>query len=289
MRRRLKALFLRAKIVSAHYIVNNQKEADNVQLNKRQYNSKIQIYYEGGNLNYDLAKEIIRYVWLNQQGGKGKFELIQDTKADVYKLEYHHRIYYVKSYKFRSAGKILKNLFRPVEAVRYFETALKLLQFDIATAKPVLALTCQKNFFLVDSIFVLEEVPGADLSTYLDQFSNEEARQLIIKKLAVIWGKLINHKFLHLDPRLVNFIICNKTDDIHIRLIDIDSIAVLPFLPFKMILVKNLTRLNRRLLSEFSTIEINLFFEEFIKNCQKEVEIGILQEIYQRPSSHHKV
>jgi len=226
---------------------------------------------------------------MKQKANKGNFKLVQDTKANVYKLEFDHCTYYVKSYKFRAIGKFLKNLFRPAEAVRYYKTALKLMQLDIEVAKPVLALTCRKALFLVDSILVLEEVSGADLSTYLNQVTTKKAREIIIKKLAVIWSKLIHHKFLHLDPRLVNFIIYDKADEVHIKLIDIDSVMRLSLLPFKMILVKNLTRLNRRLLNEFTAFEIDLFFEEFIKNCQKEMKVSLLQEIYQRPSSHHRI
>lgn len=250
-------------------------------LNEKKYNAKIKIYYKDNDLNDELTQEILNYVWLNEdiQQSNDKFELIQDTKANVYKLKFNNRIYYVKSYRFRNLSKIVKNLFRPVEAVRYFETAMKLMHADIAIAKPVLALTFRKNLFLVDSIFVLEEAPGADLSTYLSKFATKEARKEIVKKVALIWSKLVKNKFLHLDPRLVNFIVYDGLTDLHIDLIDLDSISVLPFLPFNILLRKNLIRLKNRLLKDFSTTEINLFFAEFIKNGDTKLTINMLQKI----------
>ncbi len=90
---------------------------------------------------------------------KGNFDLIKHDRCNVYKLKYNDCIYYLKSYMHRKLTKILKNFFRPVEAIRIFQKSMKLIEADIPVAEPVMGLT-RRSFFLVDSIFVSKEVPG---------------------------------------------------------------------------------------------------------------------------------
>lgn len=255
-----------------------------LKLNRKQYNAKMQIYFQD-KLNLRLAEEIIHYVWLNtgMQQTSEDFELIQDTKANVYRMKFDNQIYYVKSYAYRNMTKILKNFFRPVEAVKCYKTGIKLIDADIAIAKPVLALTWKRNFFITDSIFVTKEVPGVTLHTYMfkkDKCSDMKLlRKQIIKKMAMISSKLVNHNLVHLDPWLGNFMVYDKQGDIHIKLIDIDNIYALPFLPFKMLLTKNLVRLRRKLLFFLNKDEINVFLEEFMKNSSKKLNIDVLRKI----------
>ncbi|WP_333594249.1 lipopolysaccharide kinase InaA family protein [Anaerospora hongkongensis] len=240
------------------------------QLARKKYDSKINIYYQDV-LPYELAEEIIQSLWINtSQQINENYKLIQETKAKVYKLTFDNQVYYLKSYSPRSTSKILKNLFRPIEAIRCFQTDLKLNKANIPAAKPVLAITRKVNCFLVDSIFVTREVPGIDLFTYMttSNLNNPELRKKIMKKLAIIWSDLINNNFLHIDPGLNNLIIKPEKKDIQLKLIDIDAIYSLPFIPKKLLIIKNLLRLKQRMNFFAATkAESNLFITHFLKRC----------------------
>lgn len=243
----------------------------NSHLLKTNYNSEIKIYHQG-NLPCDLAQKTIDFIWLNNNlsSNNDDFKLIQESKAKVYRLKFNDDIYYIKSYAFRSPLKIFKNLFRPVEALRCFKTAIQLNNAHLAVFEPVLALTKRRNILSTDSIFITKEVPGLDLRTYL--FSNNnmndlELREKIIKKIAFIWSSLINYNFVHLDPCLNNLIVSSPIkEDLQIQIIDVDNMYRLPFLPKKLVLLKNLARLRNRFRA-FSPndFEIDLFIKEFCK------------------------
>jgi len=257
-------------------------------LNQKKYSSAISIYYRG-DLDFKLAEAIIEYVWLNK-GDRHNFQLIKQDKAKVYKMNFNACDYYLKSYAHRSVTKILKNFFRPVEAVRIFKTGIKLINADIAIANPVMALTCKKNLFITDSIFVMEKVPGVELYTYLLKFAqySENFKINIIKKIALLWSRLVCHKFIHLDPGLRNLMIYPKEGDFQIKLIDIDNIYPMSYVPIKLILMKNLSRLRRIMLSDVSStkikaltsLEFSMFFFSFIKDCKGMVEFDGLKQIF---------
>lgn len=261
-----------------------------LKLKRKKYNSKIQIYYQD-EVNYGLAEELMDYVWSNKglKQHKENFELIKDDvkKGKVYRMKFDDQVYYVKCYAHRKLKKVIKNIFRPVEAVKCFKIGIKLLNADIAVAEPVLGLTCRRSLFLVDSIFVAKEVPGVDLHAYLERNKtyDKELRENIIREMALLWSKLVNHNFLHHDPWLGNFMFDPKQKIIQIKLIDIDNIYSLPFLP-QNILIKNLARLRSKQLYEFSKNnnkaltqdEINIFLEEFIQRCHRKLKTDKLQE-----------
>lgn len=232
------------------------------------YSPEINIHYEKL-LPYDLAQEIINFIWFNSESTTNvDFELIQETKAKVYKFNFKNQTYYLKSYSSRKISKVLKNFLRPAEALRFFQTELKLIHANIPVAPPVLAITKKINFFLVDSIFVTREVPGVDLQTFLrNNKDNVDLRTKLIKQMAYIWSNLINHHFLHLDPWLGNFIVSAEKGGIRVKLIDIDSIYAMPLVPKTILIVKNLERLHRKLLGVGSNNERNLFINEFFKQC----------------------
>lgn len=253
-------------------------------LDKKRYNDKIKIYYQDDSY-FSLAEEIISFIWLKNNKSIISYELIKDDKGKVYKIEYNNQTYYLKSYSYRNFKKNIKNIFRSSEAVRYFKLAIKLISADITVTEPVLGLTLRRNLFMIDSIFVMKEVPGVDLHTYL--FKSDKCNKIIrrktINKFALIWGKLINNNFLHQDPCLRNFMINLKQGEVQIKLIDIDNIYLLPIFPKKM-LMKNLAKLRSRQLTDFkktnteplNQVEVNTFLKEFKKNCKKEIEISSL-------------
>lgn len=243
----------------------------NLRIASKLYNSKIRIYYQE-HCPDNLAAKIIEYVWLLPEQSKkdADFQLIQATKATVYKVTFDSQVYYIKSYAYRNTSKVIKNLFRPIDALRCFQTGIKLKIAGIPVLEPIMALTIRRNAMLVDSIFVTKEVPGIDLYSYLSKHNQDpNLRQEIIRKIAVIWSKLINHGLLHLDPWLGNFMVDYNEGELALKLIDIDNIYSLPFVPQKILLLKNLAKLKGNQLNTFcaSPSEINLFFKEFTPRC----------------------
>lgn len=243
----------------------------NTKIHSEQYNSAIKMYYQD-DLPYKLAEKLIECIWLNpaQLKKEEDFKLIQETKARVFRMRFDNQAYYLKCYSYRNSSKVIKNMLRPVDALKCFQVGMKLLHADIATAKPVLALTMRINAFLVDSIFVTPEVPGMDLYTYLSNHSGDpQLRTALIKKVAVIWSKLVNHNLLHLDPWLGNFMIYPIKNELQLELIDIDNIYSVPYLPQKLLVMKNLSKLRGKQSNSFAATpaEIDLFLEEFRLRC----------------------
>lgn len=240
-------------------------------INSKSYNSKIRIYYHN-TLDSKLAERIIECIWQNPElvNSEKDFRLVQETKAKVYWMEFDNQAYYLKYYSYRNTSKIIKNIVRSVDALRCFQTGIKLINAGIETAKPVLALTMKRNMFLTDSIFVAKEVPGVDLYTYLaNNTNNPDLRKDLLKKIAIIWSKLVNNNFVHLDPWLGNFMAYPVQGDLKLELIDIDNIYSIPYLPQKLLLIKSLSKLRSKQSNSFAATqaEIDLFMEEFRPRC----------------------
>ncbi|WP_284707916.1 lipopolysaccharide kinase InaA family protein [Sporomusa sphaeroides] len=166
-------------------------------------------------------------------------------------MKFQGDTYYLKCYRPQGMSKIMKNFFRPADAVRYFKIADKLGQAGISIAPPVLALTRRTSLRPADSIFVTREVPGTELYNYLlegAQHDPEQRKQMVIQ-FAFMWSKLIRLNLVHLDPWLGNFMVNpgQKAGDIHIELIDVDNIYPRPLLPRKLLWLLNVKRLNYKL------------------------------------------
>lgn len=245
-------------------------------LKRKDYTPEIKLYYHN-DLLYQLAEEIIQFVWLNQTLSEDsiKFELVRDLRSKVYKMTFRDETYYLKSYTPQTVSKIVKNIFRSADAVRYFQTSIRICQAGLVVAQPVLALTHQKSFHTVESIFVTREVSGMDLHTYFIQEAlyDPELRKKTITQLILVWTKLVKKHLVHQDPCLGNFIVCsdNQEKDFQIALIDVDNIYYRPWLPQKLIELKNLRKLKQALLAMANadnTVplpEIILFWDEFMK------------------------
>lgn len=242
-------------------------------LMKKQYTPDINLYYHN-NLPNELAEEIIRFVWLDEEPVEGEFEFVRQIRAKVYRLTFRGEVYYLKIYTPQTMSKIIKNFFRPADAVRYFQTSLKLLNASITVAQPILALTRKKMFQATQSIFVTREVFGPNLRTYLmdeDIQHDFDCREKLISQLSHIWINLANHKLAHHDPHLLNFIVHadHKNQDFQINLIDIDNVYFKPFLPKKVLLEKNLQKLKWQLSRpEFSIPYSNLIWNKIRTNCE---------------------
>lgn len=243
-------------------------------LMRKKYTPDINLYYQDS-LPNELAEEIIRYIWLKQPPLEGEFELIREIRSKVYRMTFRDEAYYLKIYNSHNMSKIVKNMFRPADAVRYFQISLKLIQANITIAQPILALTKGKLFHPSESIFVTREVPGANLYTYLmenDQ-NDLDIRKILISQLAHIWKNLSTHNLAHHDPHLFNFIVSTGLHDqeLQIKLIDVDNIYFRPLFPKKRLLVKNLQKFKWQLSRPDLSIppsKFNQFWDEIRTNCE---------------------
>lgn len=244
--------------------------------NRQEYSPEINLYYQD-ELPHELAEAIIRHAWfgLSTAAEAENFELIRNIRSKVYKMKFQGEVYYLKSYTPRDTSKIIKNFFRPVDAVRYFQITAKLRAAGVPIAQPILALTKKTGFRSADSIFVTREVSGMDLYDYLLQGAQDdsEQRKKMVIQFAFMWSRLINLSLVHQDPWLGNFIIHfdKDKDDFQIQLIDVDNIYFIPLLPRKLFWLLNVKRLHYKLGRvnfPVSQSEIQLFLDkldEFMK------------------------
>lgn len=248
-------------------------------LHRQSYNDAITVYSEEA-IASDLVTTIINIGWpevVRESKGVHNVTFIRDFKAKVYKLNCKSHVYYIKSYTFRNITKLIKNLFRPVESVRYLKIAIRLKNMGIPISNPVLALTYKRNAVLTDSIFVIDEVLGEDLGVYLGKSLTQEQRNDIIQQIAQIWAQLIDNKYLHLDPGAGNFIITEEEGRAIVNLIDIDGIMDISFFPYSWVLRKNLNRLRSRLFVDFSDAENQLLLDELSNYLNKEQLVANLK------------
>ena len=220
-------------------------------LTYQKYDSDICLYYQD-QLPQALAEAIISHIWRGCPPPAGTtFELLKAERTKVYKMSFHNECYYLKCYTPQSMSKIIKNFFRPADAVRYFQLSYHLQQTGVAVAQSVLALTKKNGLLRADSILVTKEVPGTDLYSYLLQGAQHDSQQRteIVKQFAFIWSRLIKLKLVHLDCWLGNFIASpgTRAESVQVSLIDVDNIYPRPLLPQKILWLMNVKRLKYKL------------------------------------------
>ncbi|MGM0369645.1 MAG: lipopolysaccharide kinase InaA family protein [Bacillota bacterium] len=253
----------------------------------KNYDAKIKIHYQN-NFDNEFVEQIIKTIWFDDDV-VGNFKLVKgdDFKSQVFRCKYKGEVYYVKSQAPRETSKLIKNIFRPVEALRHFKMLQQLSNADLIVPKPILSLTYSRKLFVKDSILVTKELKGIDLDKYLldSKDENYKLRKKIIEQIAEIWAKLINNKLLHQDPCLENFKVEFQADKIKVKLVDIDNIYHLPIFPKKSLL-NNLAKLRARQLSDFiktntkdlNSGELNLFYETFLNAYDGDLKLNQVKE-----------
>lgn len=221
-------------------------------LKSHKYNSEVRLYYQD-HLSEVLAEAIISHLWSARPPAAAiTFELVKAERTKVFKMNFQNKCYYLKCYSPENTSKIIKNFFRPADAVRYFQLSYHLQQAGVPVAPPVLALTKKSGLRPADSILVTNEIPGTDLHSYLMQKSaghDEQLRKEIVKQFAFMWSRLIRLKLVHQDCWLGNFIVdpAAKKEDIRVYLLDVDNIYPRPLLPRKILWFMNVNRLKYKL------------------------------------------
>ena len=93
-------------------------------LTHQKYNSEICLYYQD-QLPQDLTVAIISHIWRDRPPLVGTtFELLKAERTKVYKMNFHNECYYLKCYTPQNMSKIIKNFFRPADAIRYFQRSI---------------------------------------------------------------------------------------------------------------------------------------------------------------------
>ncbi|MFW5985604.1 MAG: lipopolysaccharide kinase InaA family protein, partial [Halanaerobiaceae bacterium] len=176
--------------------------------------------------------------------------------------------------------KILKNQLRPAEGERHFKTACRLQECGIPVVDPVMGIIRRINFYLTESIYVTREFPGVNLIEFLQQEEcAPDFRCEIIKEVAKIWSRLINNKFLHQDPSLLNVLINRREDNYELALVDIENVYSLRFFP-QLLFRKNMVKFSARVLSDFIRYELEdlslkeryLFYRVILDKLDKDID-----------------
>lgn len=232
-----------------------------------------------------IAENIIKKVWFER---KPDFitELIKDKKkGGVFKFDFNGSTFYVKYYNHTEISKLLKNIFRKPDAMRYYLTAKKLKYIGLEAPVPIILGIRKRNLLIKDSFLVTEEVNGPPIKEYLwENQLTENERITIAENIGKMMARLLNNNLIHLDPKLsnINIDINNNFETI---LVDIDGIYQYPFSP-RAIEYQNIARLYAYSLN---TKNINIwasekraFVKSFLDDYNREVDYNDFVEVINR-------
>ena len=247
-------------------------------------------------VSQQLSKKIKDYLLSDYKKLADEFELVRESKRrnrKIFKYDSGSKVYYIKVLRSKRFAKLLENLFIP-EGFRYFKLSKQLLELDIPVVKPIMAVKVKKSLLRNDAVFVTEEFKAKNLREYLKQDKLSEIdlalRIKIMKSLARIWAKLINHNFLHQDPTPANFLLKLEQRDFELSLVDVDDIYCLPWQPKRMA-IHSLARFCSKFFSHLvrtgnevllTRKERFFFFKELYQNYQTQVDFkDFVREINQ--------
>jgi len=131
--------------------------------------------------------------------------------------------YVIKRYNVKSTLHRIKQMLRESRASRSWRNSHRLLLRGFQTAKPVAMMDCVKGKFNGVSLFVMENVPGANSADYfrLKDVDEDRKRAVATRMLAMI-NELHNERIVHGDLKSTNFII---RDDEPV-IVDLDAMRV---------------------------------------------------------------
>ncbi len=153
-----------------------------------------------------------------------KFRMIKSTaNRSVYFFSLNDRIFYIKFYSFSSPIKYIKHLFRYSHGIHGYKKSIHLLNENVSTATPVLAMSYLGG---LRSLVVHEAIPGIDAEEFfVNNLSNKNLRSLVLKKIGALIAELFSKGFSHGDMNFGGFIIDAKDKNVSVSLIDVDNIT----------------------------------------------------------------
>lgn len=152
------------------------------------------------------------------------FRMIKSTaNRSVYCCSLNERIFYIKLYSFSSPIKYLKHLFRYSHGIHGYKKSIRLLNENVSTATPVLAMSYLGG---LRSLVVHEAIPGIDAEEFfVNCSSNKNLRSTALKKIGALIAELFAKGFSHGDMNFGGFIIDAKDEHVSVSLIDVDNIT----------------------------------------------------------------
>ena len=152
------------------------------------------------------------------------FRMIKSTvNRSVYCCSLNERIFYIKLYSFSSPIKYLKHLFRYSHGIHGYKKSIRLLNENVSTATPVLAMSYLGG---LRSLVVHEAIPGVDAEAFFVNYSNNKnLRSTVLKKIGALIAELFAKGFSHGDMNFGGFIVDAKDGNVSVSLIDVDNIT----------------------------------------------------------------
>ena len=152
------------------------------------------------------------------------FRMIKSTvNRSVYCCSLNERIFYIKLYSFSSPIKYLKHLFRYSHGIHGYKKSIRLLNENVSTAMPVLAMSYLGG---LRSLVVHEAIPGVDAEAFFVNYSNNKnLRSTVLKKIGALIAELFAKGFSHGDMNFGGFIVDAKDGNVSVSLIDVDNIT----------------------------------------------------------------
>ena len=150
--------------------------------------------------------------------------MIKSTvNRSVYCCSLNERIFYIKLYSFSSPIKYLKHLFRYSHGIHGYKKSIRLLNENVSTATPVLAMSYLGG---LRSLVVHEAIPGVDAEAFFVNCSNNKnLRSTVLKKIGALIAELFAKGFSHGDMNFGGFIVDAKDGNVSVSLIDVDNIT----------------------------------------------------------------
>ena len=152
------------------------------------------------------------------------FRMIKSTvNRSVYCCSLNERIFYIKLYSFSSPIKYLKHLFRYSHGIHGYKKSIRLLNENVSTAMPVLAMSYLGG---LRSLVVHEAIPGVDAeASFVNCSNNKNLRSTVLKKIGALIAELFAKGFSHGDMNFGGFIVDAKDGNVSVSLIDVDNIT----------------------------------------------------------------
>ena len=152
------------------------------------------------------------------------FRIIKSTvNRSVYCCSLNERIFYIKLYSFSSPIKYLKHLFRYSHGIHGYKKSIRLLNENVSTAMPVLAMSYLGG---LRSLVVHEAIPGVDAEAcFVNCSNNKNLRSTVLKKIGALIAELFAKGFSHGDMNFGGFIVDAKDGNVSVSLIDVDNIT----------------------------------------------------------------
>ena len=165
-----------------------------------------------------------------------EFRMIKSTRTrfvcrSVYCCSLNERILYIKLYSFSSPIKYLKHLFRYSHGIHGYKKSIRLLNENVSTATPVLAMSYLGG---LRSLVVHEAIPGVDAEAFFIKKTHDQSlRNAVLKKMGALIAELFSKGFSHGDMNFGGFIVDASDEKVSVSLIDVDNIANKPEKQFR--------------------------------------------------------